>query len=91
MEQAIKELIEKNYKFTTVEGVCVEGSELHDGEQCVILRCITTSYRCPLIAQRILNTYPRVRLVHFTGGWIEAVYTRETLKWAGYRIVEHKK
>ena len=91
MEQEIKNLIESNYKHTQVESVCVDDSTITPDELCVILRCNTQSYRCPLIALRILNTYPKVRLVHFTGGWIEGVYTRETLKWAGYKVKVHQK
>ena len=85
MEQEIKALIENNYKHTTVESVSVVKSNFNN-DDCVILRCNTQSYRCPLIALRILNKYKSVRLVHFTGGWIEGVYTRETLKWAGYKV-----
>ena len=86
MEAEIKALIENNYKHTTVESVCVEKSTIYKVDDVVTLRCNTQTYRCPLIALRILNKYPSIRLVHFTGGWIEGVYTRETLKWAGYKV-----
>ena len=89
MEQKIRNLIEKNYKHTTVESVSVVKSNFSN-DDCVILRCNTPSYRAPLIALRILNTYPSVRLVQFTGGWMEAVYTRETLRWAGYKVKDIK-
>ena len=85
MEQEITSLIENNYKHTTVESVTVAKSNFSN-DDCVILRCNTQTYRCPLIALRILNKYPSVRLVQFTGGWIEAVYTRETLRWTGYKV-----
>ena len=36
------------------------------------------------VALRILRREPSVRMVHFGGGC--SVYTRETLRWAGYKI-----
>jgi hypothetical protein len=35
----------------------------------------------PFAAKRILNKFPEIDLVHFTGGWVENIYTRNTLKW----------
>ena len=85
MEKEIKNLIEKNYKHTTVEAIKVNG-------EVVVLKCHTgRSGVHPFIALRILNKYPKIRGVHFTGGWIEGYYTRETLKWGGYKVKEHKK
>ena len=43
-------------------------------------------FKMPLVAKRILSKSGEVRVVHFTGGWTESVYTRETLRWAGYKI-----
>lgn len=37
----------------------------------------------PYAAKRILDKFPQIRMVHFTGGWTEHVYTRNTLKWLG--------
>ena len=37
----------------------------------------------PYAAKKILKSCPSVNYVHFTGGAIENVYSRETLKWAG--------
>ena len=37
----------------------------------------------PYAAKKILKSCPSVNWVHFTGGAIENVYSRETLKWAG--------
>lgn len=76
---AIGELIEKNYKTTQIYSVSV----LNDY---VTLRVSTNKCNYPYIALRILNKYPEIRVVHFTGGFIEYVYTRETLKWGGYKI-----
>ena len=35
----------------------------------------------PYAAKKILARYPQIKFVHFTGGWVENVYSRETLKW----------
>lgn len=40
----------------------------------------------PLAAKKILNRFREIRMVQFTGGWTEYVYSRETLKWAGYKM-----
>ena len=40
-------------------------------------------HNMPYAAKKILKKYPEIRTVHFTGGWMEHVYTRETLKWMG--------
>ena len=90
MESKIKALIEKHYKTAKVFSVTVEPSALFKDDTCVYIQC-SAGNNYPRIAQRILNAYPDVRMVHFTGGWVEAVYTRETLRWAGYRIIDHKK
>ena len=85
MEKEIKNLIEKNYKHTTVETIKADG-------EVVVLKCYTgRSGVHPFIALRILNKYPKIRAVHFTGGWIEGYYSRETLKWGGYKVKDHKK
>lgn len=38
------------------------------------------------IALRILRREPSVRAIHNVCGWDSWVYTRETLRWAGYKI-----
>ena len=84
MEKEIKALIEKNYKRTTVAKIGLYDDYLK--MVCFVGRaCIY-----PFIALRILNKYPNIRVVHFTGDWVEGVYTRETLKWAGYKVKVHK-
>ena len=37
----------------------------------------------PYAAKKILKRFPEIRYVHFTGGWVENVYSRETLRWGG--------
>ena len=91
MEQEIKSLIESNYKHTKVHGILVEKSVLFKDDDVVTLRCSTSSQNPPRIALRILNKYSSVRLVHFTADWIDGVYTRETLSWAGYKVKQHEK
>ena len=86
MEEEIRKLIKKHYKTAVLEEIAVEKSAVFQDDTSVILKCHNRSQDTPHIALRILNKYPEVRLVHFTGGWLEAVYTRETLKWAGYKV-----
>jgi hypothetical protein len=43
----------------------------------------------PLAAVKILNKYPKIDFVHFTGGWTEYVYTRRTLSYLGYKIINN--
>ena len=87
MEQEIKKLIEKHYKTAHVFRVVVEKSAIFKVDDYVYLECSAgRQENYPRIALRILNRYPSVRGVQFTGGWVEAVYTRETLKWAGYKV-----
>ena len=82
----IKNLIESNYKNTKVHAISLSDMDM----DYLLLKCTTGRNGIhPFIAQRILNTYPDIRVVHFTGGWMEAVYTRETLKYCGYKIKNH--
>lgn len=85
MEQEIKALIKKHYKSAIVYQVVLEKSVLNTNDDVVYIKCVA-GRNYANIALRILNKYPSVRMVQFTGGWIEAVYTRETLKWAGYKV-----
>ena len=79
----IKNLIERNYKDTSVKRLSIYGD-------LVLTECETNSNKYPFIALRILNKYPNIRAIHFTGGWLEHYYTRETLKWGNYKVKEHK-
>lgn len=77
-------ILRKHYKRTKVTYAFLKGDYL----TMMIENCAW--HRYPWIAKRILDNFPQVRVVHFTGNWTEAVYTRETLKWAGYKMKEHK-
>lgn len=80
MKDAIVKLIESNYKKSRVWKIDLSGDYL-------TLNCTTNRGGLhPYIALRILNKYPEIRTVHFTGGWVEGVYTRETLRWSGYKV-----
>lgn len=83
MENRIKEIIEKNYK----------------GTKCISIYCgnYTSEYatlkvegmkhrNMPHAAKRILTEFPNLKWVRFTGGWLDYIYSRETLKWAGYKF-----
>lgn len=76
----IVELVEKHYKnvklnycFVSDDYVTLSGEGI-------------TTTNSPWIAKRILDNIKSVRIVHFTGGWLEGVYTRNTLSWAGYKM-----
>ena len=80
----IVELIESNYKRSRVHTIDLSYDYL-------TLNCtFGRSGMHPYVALRILNKYPEIRVVHFTGDYIEGVYTRETLKWCGYKVKQHK-
>ena len=79
----IVSLVEKNYKGVSIPANGIELS----GDYLVIKAYGLRSNKMPFVALRILRKFPEIRLVHFTGGWTESVYTRETLKWAGYKNI----
>lgn len=79
MLQKIVNDIQSHYKDTVVEKSDLSGDYL-------TLQVTTRNAKCPYIAKRILDRNKGIRVVHFTGGWIEGVYTRETLRWAGYKM-----
>ena len=82
MKDIICKLIEKHYKGTYVPqgGIDISG--------CYLTLKVNgmKSKNMAFCAKRILTKYPQIRYVHFTGGWTEHVYTRETLRWLGYKI-----
>ena len=79
MEEKIIELIRKHYKTVRIEKATLEGDYL-------MLRGVFFNNKEPFVALRILNKFPNIRVVHFTGAWMEGVYTRETLRWGGYKV-----
>lgn len=82
MEQEIKNLIEKHYKSVRVEDITRHGDV-------IFIKAITD--KRSYIALRILNKYPQIYSVRFTGDWTTHYFSRETLKWGGYKVKEHKK
>ena len=79
--QEIKNLIEKYYKSVKVRNI-----ELSDSGSYLTILTDFAPHPMPYIAVRILNKYPEIRMVHFTGGWTEIVFSRETLRWGGYKV-----
>ena len=77
---AIVKLIESNYKKSRVHAIDLSGEYL------TLDASFNRNGNHPLVALRILNKYPDIDTVHFTGGWVEGVYTRETLRWCGYKV-----
>ena len=79
IKNIICNIIERNYKFTCVP---YGGIELTPDCSYVVLKVEGMKERnMPYAAKRILRKFPEIRMVHFTGGWTEHVYTRNTLKW----------
>ena len=79
MEEEIKSLIEKHYKSVQVESITKRGDVIY-------IRAITK--KRPYIALRILNKYPQIYSVTFTGEQPIHYLSRETLKWGGYKVKE---
>lgn len=79
MEKKVMELIRKHYKTVRIDRAELSGDYL-------ILHGVRFNHKEPFVALRILNKFPDIRVVHFTGAWMEGVYTRETLKWGGYKV-----
>ena len=79
MVQEILALIKKHYKTVRIEKAALEGDYL-------ILKGVLFNHKEPFVALRILNKHSTIRVVHFTGAWMEGVYTRETLRWCGYKV-----
>lgn len=75
LEKEVKELIEKNYKRARVCSVGIE-------DECVYL--IVDGVNYAFVAKRILDNYRDIKWVYFEGGFVTSVYSRETLRWAGY-------
>lgn len=81
----IKNIIENHYKGTNCAYVSFS-SRYPDYVTLIVIGMKTRNM--PYAAKRILEAYPEVKFVHFTGGWTEYVYSRETLKWAGIKVAE---
>jgi hypothetical protein len=73
---SIKALVNDHYKHFKVDSVTIDGD-------IVTLECQITPeslrYK-PLVAKRILDKCPSIHFVHFTGGWLDSVFTRTTLE-----------
>lgn len=82
LEKEVKELIEKNYKRARVRSVGIE-------DECVYL--IVDGVNYAFVAKRILDNYRDIKWVYFEGGFVTSVYSRETLRWAGYYGVSKDK
>ena len=83
MEKKIREIVE-SYKGVKVTYLSV-GKYSHD-----YIALVATGMRhrnMPFAAKKILEAFPEVRWVHFAkSGFTEYVYSRETLKWAGFKF-----
>ena len=73
-EQEIKSFIHKHYKSAKVNAVAVEPEEVSINME---------GAKMAFVAKRIIDKY-HFKWVRFVGGWNTWVYSRETLKWAGY-------
>jgi len=83
----IVNIIEKSYKGSRVHSIDLSGDKL----DYLTLDCtFSRNGMHPYVALRILNKYPDIRVVHFAGGWVEGVYTRNTLSYCGYKVKNNK-
>ena len=82
MKERIKEIIHSNYKNASCGYVGVSS----DGDYATLIVLHLHTRFMPYAAKRILEEFPTVRYVHFTGGWTEHVYSRETLRWMGINV-----
>lgn len=79
MIQKIINDIQSHYKDTVISKSDLSGD-------CLTLEMSTRFAKYPYIAKRILDKNKSVRIVIFTGGWVEGAYTRESLRMAGYKM-----
>lgn len=78
----IARLIEKHYKNANP----IYCSLTNEGDYATLIVLGLQTHKMPFVAKRILEAYPSIKFVHFTGGWVEHVYSRQTLKYAGYKL-----
>jgi hypothetical protein len=81
-------MIEKNYSGTSVPFGGIDLSK--DGDYLILKVKDMKERNMPYCAKRIFEKCPEIRMVHFTGGWVEHVYSRESLKWAGIKVSNKK-
>lgn len=84
--EMVEQLLKTHYKSARISKCNVNG----DGTV-VLVMMLKPKNLYARAAQRILNTCPDVKMVLFTGGFIETVYTRSSLKFAGFKIEEKPK
>ena len=75
IKDGIFELLTRSYKKSNPAYINVHGEYVTILDNGIAFRYL------PYAAKKILAKYPQIRMVHFTGGWTEHVYSRETLKW----------
>lgn len=75
-------IIEKNYKGTNC-CYCNCG-----GGYATLIVIGMKERNMPYAAKRILEACREINFVHFTGRWVEHVYSRNTLKWMGIKIAQ---
>lgn len=77
MEKKIKDLLKKHYKNIRIGNVevCPES---------VYLTVNGAKYE--YVAKRILDTFFHINWVFFEGGFDTWAFSRNTLKWAGYKM-----
>ena len=73
-EQEIKSFILKHYKSAKVNAIAVEAEEVSINME---------GAKMAFVAKRLIDKY-HFKWVRFVGGWNTWIYSRETLKWAGY-------
>ena len=73
----LRSFVESNYKSARVYRAVTD-------DNTVVL--VMEGPRYDFVAKKILDNYPNVKWVRFEGGFITSVYSRETLKWHGFKM-----
>ena len=84
--EMVEQLLKKHYKSARISECKVS----KDGTVQLLME-LKPKNLYARVAQRILNTYPEIKMVFFTGEFIETAYTRGSLKVAGFKINEKPK
>jgi len=78
--EMVEQLLKKHYKSARISECKVS----KDGTVQLLME-LKPKNLYARAAQRILNTYPEIKMVFFTGEFIETAYTRGSLKVAGFK------
>lgn len=78
MEYEVIKLLKRKYKRFSIKKIRTSPDAIH------LINFDGVKYE--YVAKRLLDNFPEVSWVFFEGGFQTYVYSRETLKWAGYKM-----